>query len=174
MDVYFSTNDHYYSKAHRYIAKEPFTHIGLGFFTDKLKLVVDCTKPHGKLYHLDHWLTKYYLTNQLRIELDPEVEQKFYELVIKGSVNVPYDWGAYAYAWLAGIRNFLFNTPYPNINPWGGSGKWCTEVLTPIVQPLFEETGVDFMGLDLAAKTPCMIYKKLKTFSGVQEIEVEA
>ena len=171
MRFYFTTNDKWYSKAHRFMANEPFTHIGLGFFIGTLNLIVDCTKPNGKVYHLDHWLKKYRAVKILSLSLENTMEQLLYLDVTNACVNTPYDWGAYYYAWLMGIRKLLFNKPYPDVNPWAGSGMWCSEIISPIKENL-KDYGVDLTDVaDFAALTPYMLYKKLKYMPTILEVD---
>lgn len=163
VEIYFTTNDEWYSKLHRKIEGVPATHIGIGFFIGSMNMIVDCTKPHGKVYHRDHWLSRYTLVKTLRFDMPVIEEKKCFVETSEYSVMAPYDWGAYAYAWIMGVRKYLFKTPYKETNPWSSEkGKWCTEILNPIL-PYFRERGITVLdGLDLAAHTPWMVYLLLK------------
>jgi len=162
MKFLFSTNEKWYSKAHRYITGEPFTHVGILFFEGGANIVVECTKPAGKASHADHWNKKYQTVEKIDFPLLPRDETHAYADCIFDSLDVPYDWGAYYYAWIAGLKKYLFNCPYPEKNKWSGNGRWCTEVAGSVAPYLKGFYGVDISDLQLDAMTPYMLYKALK------------
>ena len=172
MRIYFSTNEKYYSKAARYIANEPFTHISLGFFTGSINLVVECTKPVGSVYHFDYWCQKNDVCEVLELNFDFSDEMYLYELCVQGCVNVPYDWGAYYFAWIAALKKYFFKIPYPRKNKWATDGKWCTEVLDPIANELYN-LGYDIVDIDLEVTTPYMMFLFLKDMPGVLSVTNE-
>jgi len=161
MKFYFATNDKWYSKAHRYIAKEKSTHIGVGIFTESLNLVVDCTKPYGKLYHYKHWAKIYEVVDEIELPTHFGDDTLIYDDLIKACILTTYDWNAYYYAWIMGLRKFLFKTPYPKSNPWASdSGMWCTEIIRPLL-PFLKSRGINIDYVDFAAQTPQMIFDLL-------------
>jgi hypothetical protein len=162
MMILYSTNEHYYSKAHRFIAKEPFTHIGILFFPGVLDIVLDCTRSHSKIYHLRHWGTKYNITNAQKFDLDDNKEMEYYNRAVDYCLLKPYDWGAYVYAWYWAVRRWITGENFPETNPWKGDGMWCTEVVYPIIPLLKRDFEIDLSGIDLAAKTPFMLYNLLE------------
>jgi len=170
MRFYFVTNDKWYSKLHRLIAGEKSTHIGLIFFYCDLNIVVDCTKPYGKVYHLSTWLHKYRKISILELPLNSHIEKFFYKKIVSENVNVHYDFKAYYYAWIMAIRKFLFKIPYPKKNKWKTDGKLCVEILEPIKKYL-TDFDIDLMDIDLAAISPEMLFNILKDKKNIRVIE---
>lgn len=162
MKIYFVKDDKWYSKIIMGVMEEPVTHIGIGLFCDKFDLVIDCTKPYGKLYHFDHWTSrdKYQLVTTLELKLSEKKEIEIYYKLIDNCLLVPYDWGAYAYGLFYVIKKMLWNAEYPKKNPWAGEGKWCSEIIEPL-KPYLKENDIDLDSYDLEIATPWMIYKEL-------------
>jgi len=162
MKIYFTKNEHWYSKLLMWFEGSTMSHVGLGFFDD-LGLVVDCTKPFSKVYHVDHWFSKYQIVQEIDVPLSPEVERLAYKRVVDTCLLKPYDWGAYAFAWVSIVRKVLFGTPYPDTNPWSSDdGFWCTEIFVPVVD-ILKDLDADLSGIDLASYSPQMVFDKLVT-----------
>ena len=162
MKIYFSTNEKYYSKFMRWLFKEPSSHVGLGFSPDgTIPLVLDCTKPYGKIYHLDHWKKKYRITYSMDLALTKEDEEEAYILTTNNAVLKPYDWDAYFYGFLRGIAARWYGIPLPFTNRYSSDdADLCTEVLNPIKQLLLKYQ-IELITKDLAAMTPHMLAKEL-------------
>lgn len=171
MDIYFSTNEKLYSKLFRVLAKEPVSHIGLGFFPKSLNLAVDCTKPYGKVYHLKHWKSKYKLNFHMSLDMSLDDELVAYSCAADHAILVRYDWGAYYYGFLMLIRRYIFGIPLPAKNSWQtNEDRICTEIMTPLVEVL-KKYGLDASDLDFAALTPFETAKELKKRSeGIEEV----
>jgi len=174
MRFYFVKNDKWYSKALMKMLDEPVSHIGIGLFTDEhdgLDLVIDCTKPHGKLYHMKHWTSpeKYQIVNTLELKLSISDELLAYDRLIDQCVLTPYDWGAYYYAWIVLLGHFLFKTPIPKENKWSTDGMWCSEIIDPI-EGILGCNGVDVSHLDFETLSPHMVYQELKKFENIKEL----
>lgn len=157
MLIYLSTNENYYSKLARFLFKEPVSHIGLGFNISGVPMVIDCTKPYGKLYHLKHWESKYTIVYYAGILLEERDEIDAFQKASEYSVLKPYDWSAYFYGLFIGMLWRLHLTALPeknffNIREW----DLCTEVLNPLKNILFSY-GIDIRDIDLSARTPHMI-----------------
>ena len=161
MKIYFVKNDKWYSKLMMWFEKSSVSHVGLGFFCGG-EIVVDGTKPCSKLYHKRHWFTKYDPVVEIEIPFTREEEKQAYRKVVNECLLKPYDWDAYAYAWLMAVAYKVFGIPYPDRNPWSDSDRfWCTEIFTPILADM-KELGADLTGIDLSIKTPQMIFDILK------------
>ena len=161
MQIRFATNDSYYSRFFRFIFKEPVSHVGLGFFMGTRDLMVDCTKPYGGVYSNCCWSKKHTTLYFLDIKMSEEDEFKAYHLAVESAVLTEYDWGAYYYGFLMGIRKFLFRTPLPPHNKWQAKEKFlCTEILQPL-KKILEKNGLDIRYLDLSAFTPHMLGKNM-------------
>lgn len=161
MIIYFVKNDKWYSKLMMWFEQSTMSHVGFGFF-DNGEIVVDGTKPHSKLYHRRHWFTKYQPVQEIIVPFTPEIEKKVYKKVVDECLLKPYDWDAYAYAWLMAVANKLCGKAYPDTNPWSDPDHfWCTEIFSPILDEL-EDIGIDLTGVDLSIKTPQMIFDILK------------
>lgn len=161
MRIYFATNDHYYSKALMYIFDEPVSHIAIGFFTDTLGLIVDCTKPYGRLRHWKQWSSLYDVVYYADINMSKEDELAAYDLAVDDALMVPYDWGAYCYGFFVGIRRKLFGTPLPSCNPWQTDElRHCSEIMTSQTG-ILEKYDLKMGNLDFSALTPHMIGRTL-------------
>lgn len=162
MKILYGTNEHFYSKLHRKLVNEPFTHVGLLFFSGSLNIVLDCTKPYSKVYHLEHWRTKYKILETQELSLPKVKETKYYKKAVNYCLLKPYDWGAYIWAWLWVIKRIFTKEDFPTMNPWRTDGLWCTEVVFPLIEDLKEDFGIDLSNIDLAAKTPYMLFNIIK------------
>jgi len=133
------------------------SHIGLGFLDDK-KIVLDATKPYSKIYHLDHWKTKYEIVHTINIPLPKDIEDIAYKVAVDYCMLKPYDWGAYYYAWVCGLRRYFFKIKVPTVNKYAlEHGLWCTEVIRPLKHILKNE-GLDYTDINLSATTPQMVF----------------
>ncbi len=173
MRFHFCTNDKWYSKAASFIGQEPHTHIGVEFFHGSLDLVIDCTKPHSKLYHMKHWVTKYDISNTLELFLPQSRESSLYNRTLEFCLNEPYDWNSYYYLWFLGLRRFIFGTPFPDFNKFNGNGLLCMEIMEPLTLGLFDE-GIDLFKYDFSIVTPTQIYKILKEQPKISEVPINA
>lgn len=134
------------------------SHVGLGFSPDgAVPLVVDCTKPYGKIYHLEHWKSKYSIPYSMVLQLSPADEFEAFRLVSENSVLKPYDWDAYFYAFYRGILWKWFDVDPPTTNRCSSDkAELCTEVLNPI-KPLLLKYNINLLNRDLSAVTPHML-----------------
>lgn len=167
MYLYFSTNDKYYSRFMRFLFKEPTSHIGIGFEVGECPIVVDCTKPFGKVYHLKHWESKYEIKISAKITMTAEDELEALRKTVDNAVLKPYDWGAYYYGFFIGILWKWFYVPPPKTNKYGSDdADLCTEVLNPIKR-ILKKYEIDLVNHDLAAMTPHMVATEIyrQTFS---------
>lgn len=141
-----------------WIFEEPVSHMGVGFEIDGvLPIVVDCTKPYGKVRHLNHWINHYDIVYCADISMTPEDEIIALKLACDNAVLKPYDWPAYYYGFLCGILKKLFKTPLPKVNMYSSKDKdLCSEVLSPI-KPLLTTYGINLAYKDLSCMTPHMI-----------------
>lgn len=162
MRLYFSTNEKYYSKFMMFLFKEPVSHVGAGFTIQGCPVVVDCTKPCGKLYHLRSWQKKYDIIYYVNIELSPEDEQTAFTLVTDNAVLKPYDWDAYFYGFFRGILWKWFGIDPPSVNKYSDkNADLCTEIVNPI-KGMLKNYGIDLLDKDLAIMTPHMMAKEIR------------
>jgi len=171
MHIYFVTNDKWWSKLHRWGLNEKSTHLGLCFFKDELDIIVDCTKPHGKVYHADYWFTKYRMVYHLEVECPRSIEHHLLRDAIEMSSMTPYDWGAYFYYIMMVFRLKLCGKPLPERNMWGGHGRWCTEIIDSMFF-YFQAKGIRLDWGTYDMKTPEDLYDELKQFNDVIEHKV--
>jgi hypothetical protein len=162
MHVYFSTNERYYSRLFRLLFREPASHVGVGFSPGAdVPLVVDCTQPYGKIYHLHHWKAYYKIIYFMRIDTSPEDELEAYRLVTDNAVLKPYDYDAYVYGFYLGIKWKIFGINPPKTNRFSSpNADLCTEIFNPI-KPLLLNYDIDLTNIDLAALTPHMLADEL-------------
>ena len=162
MIIYFTTNEKFYSKLLRWIFDEPTSHVGASFKPEgQIELVADCTKPHGKLMHLNNWLFKHRLLCSIEINMKKEHELQAYELVVNNCVMKPYDFPAYIYGFYWGLRIKFFGHKPPKKNAESSKEMdLCTEILNPI-KGLLLEYAIDIYDMDLAAMTPTMLAMEL-------------
>lgn len=161
MQILFTTNDIYYSKLFRFLYREPSSHVGLGFFIDGKRKVIDCTKPEGKEHTLEGWLNKYRITHKMDLIIPEPQERLWYNAAKDYSVGKPYDFSAYYGGMVWGVIHRITHLPHPKRNflerPEHGL---CTEILHTLKCPLLEY-GIDIRHLQLAANTPHMICLEL-------------
>lgn len=167
MRLCFSTNEKYYSKFMKFLFKEPTSHVGAGFVVQGCPLIVDCTKPCGKLYHQKHWDKKYKTVYFVDIQLSEDDEKLAFYLVTDNAVLKPYDWDAYFYGFLLGILWKWGGIKPPTYNRFSSKdADLCTEIVNPI-KPLLCQYGINLEGKDMAAMTPHMmaaeIYEQTKS-----------
>lgn len=161
MYIFLATNEKYYSRLMMNLFDEPVSHIATGFFIGTMDLVVECTKPFGRLSHLNHWKTQYDIIYSMELLLDPYTERTLYDKVCADAVLSPYDWGAYYYGLYRGVRKWLLNSKFPKHNIGQDPNKrLCTEILYALKDP-FLDYNIDISHIDLAAVTPHMIGTEL-------------
>lgn len=162
MYIYFTTNDKFYSKLLKWVFNEYISHIGLAFApTLKTHLVIECTKPYGKVFALQHWLLRNEVIVAVQIPLTKEEEAQWFDEVAYRAVLRPYDFGAYFYGFYWGLRHKFFGDAYPETNAKSDPNHdICTEVLQPL-KVLLLKYGIDIAKDDLTAMTPQMVASKM-------------
>ena len=173
MRILFAKNDKWYSKATMWLAKEPCSHIALLFYHDDhwgSQAVIEATKPAGRQTTMKRWCMHYNVVFALEIDLPPYLERMMHKAASKAVIDKGYDWPAYCYLWLWGIRRLLFGgPPYPKLNPWNTPDKMiCTEIMVPLVPLLKEHCGIDLSEYDFAAATPWLVSQLLRGQKGVE------
>lgn len=140
MRLAWVTNDRYYSGLLRFLFNEPTSHVGSIFSLYGMSLAVDINRPYGKVYDLTHWLSKYTIIWEMRINFERHDELKLYQAAKDYAVLRPYDMRSYYYGMFAGIGHKFFGIPYPKTNALAsGTASMCQEILTPILQhPTFK------------------------------------
>lgn len=161
MRIYFATNDKYYSKVMRFLFKEPVSHVASGFWTDKIDIIVDSTKPHGKAYHKLHWDSKYKTKYFIDIAMSAEDELAAYQASVASSVMVPYDWQAYWYAFYKVTCRWLFGIPLPTHNKYEDPSKNLCQEAIAALRPYLIKYDLDMRFIDFSGLTPHMIGRAL-------------
>jgi len=162
MVIYFTTNEKFYAKLLRWIFLEPVSHVGMCLYpTGVTPIVIDCTKPFGKIYAYNAWTKKHSPIFAAQIPMSLEDEIKCFDTVALRSVLRPYDFSAYFHGFYHGIKWRLFGTKLPKRNTKSDHEKdLCTEIFNPIKQ-LLQKYGIDRYGVDLAAMTPHMLAREI-------------
>jgi hypothetical protein len=162
MIIYFTTNEKFYSKLLRWLFKEPVSHVGICLYpTGAIPIVVDCTKPYGKLYGFNPWKKKHEPIYAVQIPLAPSDELDCFEKVAMRSVGRLYDFEAYFYGFYWAILWRFFGFTLPKQNKLSNHDKdLCTEIFNPIKVTL-QNYGIDLFGIDLASVTPHMLAKEI-------------
>jgi hypothetical protein len=162
MVIYFTTNDNYYSKLLKWVFKEPTSHVGVCLYpTGVTPVVVDCTKPYGKIYAFRAWTKKHDPVYAVQIPMALEHERYCFDTVALRSVLRPYDFSAYFYGFYWGLRWRLFGSTLPKRNKKSDHERdLCTEIFNPI-KDILQKYGIDLFGVDLAAVTPHMLAKEI-------------
>jgi hypothetical protein len=166
MHIFFSTNENYYSKFARFLFGETTSHVGIGFTVLGCPLVIDCTKPYGKIYHLSHWRKKYDIKYLSIVYMDPQDDELAFRLASSYAVMKPYDWNAYFYGLYCGLKLRFLGSKLPDINKYDDpETDLCTEIFNPL-KTLLLKYGINLTNIDLSARTPDMlandIYKQTK------------
>lgn len=175
MVIYFTTNENFYSRLLRWIFSEPVSHVGACLYpTGKTAVVIDCTKPHGRIYAYNCWTKKNFPIFGVDIPMKEEDEIYCFDKMALRSVLRPYDLGAYIYGFYWGLRIKFFGSKPPRTNDKSHHEKdLCTEIFHPIKDILLKY-GIDLFGIDLAAMTPYMlaqeIYRQTKDNASIRWI----
>lgn len=144
----------------RFLAEEPVSHVGILF--ESLDLVIDSSTTGVKITRRKTFIRKN--TPLLEINLD---DYRFDELVIFNEIldkieGKGYDFGAYFWFVLEGIKHKFFRKKLPVVNPNQNEDQvLCTEIFYPIF-PYLLLKNIDLYKYDLAALTPYMLYRIMK------------
>lgn len=162
MDIVFTTNQKFWSKALRWLLNEPTSHVALRFYVLGVHLTIDCSKEGGQLMTWYNFQKKNEIIEMISLETKHQLEAYLFRRSLS-LVGVTYDLDAYKYGFYRAILKKFFEIPFPKINKWAKPENYaCTEIFLPIIQSLQEKFGISFDNMDLAMHSPQMLYRHIK------------
>jgi hypothetical protein len=169
MDILFTTNEKFWSRVFCAIAREPVSHLAFRFDLDGTRVVIDCTKPRGRILPFEKFDSYNEIKYIVRIDCDHALEGILYRRCLD-IVGTKYDTGAWVYGVWRGLLKHLFNIKLPKINLLSDPLKLaCTEIFYPIDDLLKDEFQISFDDMDLAMQSPYMIFNFLKETQNVDK-----
>lgn len=126
ISLLWTTTSHPLSVFIRWVFREDVSHFAI--------LMDNRVVFQSNLYGMNLcWYSKFLsdslVVTRMDLPLNLEEQEALYLRVTdKFQHNSNYDYGAFLYFGLCGIRHRLFGTPFPSKNAWGGTGFLCTEV----------------------------------------------
>ena len=161
MDILFTSNEKFWSRAFRFLSKEPVSHLAFRFNINEFTFTIDCSTVGCRLMTWDKFKTLNNSIHEVILETDPELESLLFGRCLK-LVGYPYDMGAYKYGIYRGLLRLLFKLPIPKINRWSSPGEFaCTEIFVPIKDILHQEYLISFYEINLDMTSPYEIFKIL-------------
>jgi hypothetical protein len=159
MKILFTKSTSYYSKIARWLFDEPCDHVALLFYPESFNLVVEGTKPVCRLTAYNSFISSHNIVHDVHIQTNCNQEYNLYKKIINTQVGLPYNWDAYFYGLVAGLKLKLLDISLPTTNLYQSEGQQlCTTILRPII-PDLKRLGLNLDGVDLYSLTPHMLFK---------------
>lgn len=163
MIILFTTNDKFWSRVLKFLAREPCSHVAFVFCISGEFIAIDCSTTGGRMMPIGKFLKNNHPYSSVSLMSDEAYIDVLFRQSLK-LVGVKYDKPAYAYGVWRGILNRLFACPIPDRNLFARAADYvCTEIFYPIKKILARDYGIDFGDTDLSLKTPYWILKQLES-----------